>query len=75
MVRRVGLVGLRGEFIGDGALILGIKVLVASLDTLVVTLALVEDGLRLVALVAGFVERAVADAGLAGAVGRLGCVG
>lgn len=75
MVRRVGLVTLGGELIGDRALILRIKVLVATLDTLLVTLALVDDGLGLVALVAGLVERAVADAGLARAVGGLGCVG
>jgi hypothetical protein len=75
MVRRVGLVALRGELIGDRALILGIKVLVTTLDTFIVTLALVDNRLRLGTLVTGLVERAVADAGLAGAVGGLVSVG
>lgn len=71
VVRRVGFRALRGELVGDGALILGIEVLVATLNTLLVALALVDDGLGLVALVTGLVERAGAHAGLARSVGGL----
>lgn len=71
MVRGIGLVALGSEPIGDGALILGVKVLVAPLDTFLVTLALVDDGLGLVTLITGLVNLAVANARLAGAVGCL----
>lgn len=71
VVRRVGLLALVGDLVGNGALILGVEVLVAILDTLLVAITLVDGGLWLDALVTGLVERTIAHAGLAGAVGGL----
>lgn len=68
VVGRVRLALLRRKLIGDGTLVLRVEVLVAALDTLVVTLMLVGDRHGLVALIASLVDGGVTDGRLTGAV-------
>lgn len=65
VVRRVGLVGLGSKLVGDGAAILGVKVLVAVGLALGVASTLLKLRDRRVALVASLVDGTVSDARLA----------
>ena len=65
VVRGVGLVGLGSQLVGDGAAILGVKVLVAVGLALGVAGTILELGDRGVALVASLVDGTVSDARLA----------
>ena len=66
VVGRVVLASLGSELVGNGTLVLGVQLLVATVDTLVVTLTLVGNGHRLVTLVTSLVEGGVTDARLTG---------
>jgi hypothetical protein len=64
VVRRVFLVLLGSELVGDGTAILGVEVLVAVCLAFRVAGPLLELGDGFVALVTGFIEGTVSDGGL-----------
>ena len=61
VVGRIVLASLGSELVGNGTLVLGVQLLVATVDTLVVTLTGVGNGHGLVALVTSLVEGTLAD--------------